>query len=155
LWKFPAGAVEEGETAEDAAVRETAEEVGLVVRAARRLGERIHPATGRTMIYVSCELVSGAAYVADSEELAEVAWSTLGELNTYVPHGLYPPVQEHLDRTLTAAVTPERPLRDSQSALEQVTESRADDSFVEELRQANPTSLHAGGRDLFDGFGRD
>ncbi len=102
LWQFPAGAIENGETAEDAAVRETAEEVGLVVRAARRLGERIHPATGRTMIYVNCEPVSGSAFVADTDELDEVAWSTLAELAEYVPHGLYPPVQDYLDRMLSA-----------------------------------------------------
>lgn len=103
LWQFPAGAVENGETAEDAAVRETVEEVGLVVRAVGCLGERIHPATGRSMIYVACELVTGSAYVADSDELAEVAWSTLGELAEYVPHGLYQPVQDYLARTLNAA----------------------------------------------------
>jgi len=103
LWQFPAGAVELGERAEDAAVRETAEEVGLVVRAERRLGERVHPATGRTMIYVKREPVSGHAFVADTDELAEVAWSTLGELSEYVPHGLYAPVQEYLDLTLRAA----------------------------------------------------
>ncbi|MFI5731051.1 NUDIX hydrolase [Kribbella sp. NPDC051587] len=72
-WQFPSGAVEEGESAEEAAVRETQEEVGLRVRASALLGERVHPSTGRTMQYVGCELLSGSAYVADKEELAEVA----------------------------------------------------------------------------------
>ena len=103
LWQFPAGAVEPGETPEAAAVRETAEEVGVAVRAIRRLGERVHPSTGRSMVYVSCELVSGVPYVADADELADVTWSTLSDLTGYVPTGLFQPVQAYLDRVLTAA----------------------------------------------------
>jgi 8-oxo-dGTP diphosphatase len=103
LWQFPAGAVEPGETPEAAAVRETAEEVGVVVQATRRLGERIHPSTGRSMVYVSCEFVSGAPYIADGDELADVTWSTLSDLSGYVPAGLFQPVQAYLDRVLTAA----------------------------------------------------
>jgi len=52
-WQFPAGAVEPGESDEDAAVRETLEEVGLVVSAEKHLGGRIHPATNRTMAYIA------------------------------------------------------------------------------------------------------
>lgn len=108
-WQFPAGAVEDGETAEDAAVRETAEEVGLTVSARKSLGQRVHPATGRVMVYVACDLVSGDAYVADSEELAEVVWATLDELSSYIPNPLYPAVQSHLNDVLgrdTAEATP-------------------------------------------------
>jgi 8-oxo-dGTP diphosphatase len=45
-WQFPSGKIEPGETGEEAAVRETAEEVGLTVGVLRRLGERVHPLTG-------------------------------------------------------------------------------------------------------------
>lgn len=102
-WQFPAGAVEDGEEPEDAAVRETAEEVGLKVVATERLGERVHPATGRMMIYVACEVVDGTgdeARVTD-DELAEVAWCDLAALPDYVPHGFFGPVQEHLETALT------------------------------------------------------
>jgi 8-oxo-dGTP diphosphatase len=54
------------------------------------------------MTYVACELVAGEARVEDSEELAEVAWVALDEIPTYVPWGLYPPVQEHLEDVLAA-----------------------------------------------------
>src|SRR3712207_3685958 len=74
-WQFPSGAVEAGEAPEDAAVREAFEETTLTVRAVERIGERVHPATGRTMVYVACEAVSGTAAVGDEEELAEVAWA--------------------------------------------------------------------------------
>ncbi len=87
-WQFPAGAIEPGESSAEAAVRETAEEAGLVVSATSVLGERVHPATGRSMGYVACDV-------------AEVAWSSWMNLAVRVPGGVYGPVQRYLDATLT------------------------------------------------------
>ena len=100
MWQFPAGAIEAGEGAQEAAVRETDEETGLSVKALRLLGERVHPKTGRLMSYTACEVVSGEAHVADDDELDAIAWVTLGEIPEYVPYGLYGPVQEYLDEAL-------------------------------------------------------
>ncbi|MFD5875675.1 NUDIX hydrolase [Streptomyces sp. NPDC060322] len=100
LWAFPGGGIEAGETPEQAAVRETAEEVGLEVKAVRTLGDRVHPQTGRHMTYVACEVISGDAVVGDEEEIAAVAWVGHGEIAEYVPWGLYGPVQEYLDGAL-------------------------------------------------------
>ena len=100
LWQFPAGGIEAGETAEDAAVRETLEETGLTVAAVKVLGDRVHPKTGRQMSYVACELLDGVAHVADAEELAEVAWAAHSELAAFVPYGLFEPVQDYLDGVL-------------------------------------------------------
>ncbi|MFJ3976526.1 NUDIX hydrolase [Streptomyces sp. NPDC090021] len=99
-WQFPAGEVEPNEAREDAAVRETQEETGLTVKAVKLLGERIHPATSRLMSYTACEVVSGDAHVADTDELAELAWVAHAEIPQYVPYGLFEPVQEHLDSAL-------------------------------------------------------
>ncbi|MFD4135628.1 NUDIX hydrolase [Streptomyces goshikiensis] len=99
-WQFPAGEVEPGEDREDAAVRETQEETGLDVEAVKLLGERVHPATGRLMSYTACEVVGGSAYVADTDELAELAWVAHAEIPQYVPYGLFGPVQQHLDAAL-------------------------------------------------------
>ena len=101
-WQFPAGAIESGESAEDAAVRETFEETGLVVAARRVLGDRIHPATKRQMFYVAADGLAGTAHVADQEELDAVAWVKLSEISEYVPYPFYGPVQEHLNAVLTA-----------------------------------------------------
>ncbi|MFD8283468.1 NUDIX hydrolase [Streptomyces solisilvae] len=99
-WQFPAGEVEPGETREDAAVRETQEETGLAVGAVKLLGERVHPKTGRLMSYTACDVLRGTAHVADTEELAELAWVAHGDIPQYVPYGLFEPVQDYLDAAM-------------------------------------------------------
>jgi 8-oxo-dGTP diphosphatase len=64
------------------------------------LGERLHPDTGRRVMYVACDLISGTARVANEDEIAEVAWCDLGEVLEYVPLGFFVPVQEYLDAML-------------------------------------------------------
>lgn len=100
-WQFPAGEVEPGESGEQAAVRETLEETGLDVSPVKDLGERIHPATGRRMIYVACEALAGDAHVADADELAEVEWCDRAKVAAYVPFPFFEPVQEYLDAVLS------------------------------------------------------
>lgn len=105
-WQFPAGAVEAGETFEDAAVRETAEEAGLIVEAVKMLGERIHPKTGRRMGYVACEVRGGTARVADPEELSDYTWAAPQQFSHYVPYGFAPVVQSYLNATIDRENTP-------------------------------------------------
>lgn len=102
-WQLPAGEVESGETVEAAASRETREEVGLRVAPTAVLGERIHPTTGRHMVYLACRVVRGVPYLADAEELADLAWCRLDQLADLIPHGLFQPVQDYLDAALSAA----------------------------------------------------
>ncbi len=102
-WQFPAGESESGETAEDTAIRETREETALDVAADKVLGERVHPASGRHMVYVACHVTGGTARVADEDELAELAWSGLNGLRTNVTTGLFPAVDDYLTATLSPA----------------------------------------------------
>jgi 8-oxo-dGTP diphosphatase len=95
-WQLPAGAVEPGETFAEAAVRETAEETGLVVAAVTALGERVHPDTGRLIGYVDCRVQDGTAHVADVDEIQDIAWVAPAELGSYVPRGFAPVVQDYL-----------------------------------------------------------
>src|SRR5215212_5052449 len=66
-YTFIAGEVEPGESAADAAVREVKEETGLLVAAADyEIGRRVHPKTGRTMIYLPCSPTHGTdVFVGD------------------------------------------------------------------------------------------
>jgi 8-oxo-dGTP diphosphatase len=102
LWAFPGGGIEAGESPEEAAVREVAEEVGLEVAAVQVLGDRVHPQSGVHMTYVACTVVSGEASVVDEEELAEVVWLEHGQIPEYVPWGLFDKVQAYLDEALAA-----------------------------------------------------
>ncbi|GAB2966097.1 hypothetical protein GCM10023080_029920 [Streptomyces pseudoechinosporeus] len=102
LWSLPGGKVEAGETAEQAAVRETLEETGLTVGAVKHLGERVHPDSGQPMAYVACQLLDGEVRAASPREVAEVAWVRLGEIPMLVPGGLFGPVQAYLDEQLSA-----------------------------------------------------
>ncbi len=78
-------------------MRETAEEVGLSVTESNVLGERIHPVTGRTIVYIACDYLAGDATVIDTSEIAELTWSPRTNLAEYVPLGFYAPVQNYLD----------------------------------------------------------
>jgi len=99
-WQFPAGAIEPGETPGEAAAREAKEETGLTVAESQVLGERVHPVTGRVMIYVACEYVNGNAAIGDMDELSSLIWAASSSLRTYAPHGFHPAVQAYLDRVL-------------------------------------------------------
>jgi 8-oxo-dGTP diphosphatase len=99
-WQFPAGALEPGETPDQAAVREAAEETGLTVEATAILGERTHPATGRQMHYIACKPLAGTAEITDPDELDAVAWCSKAELAVRIPTGLFEPVAAYLERTL-------------------------------------------------------
>lgn len=101
-WQFPAGEVEADESPEVAAAREANEETGITVANGKNLGERIHPNTGRTMVYVAFDSTNGEATVVDDDELDSLAWVKHSELTTYVPYPFFGPVQEHLDRVLTS-----------------------------------------------------
>lgn len=103
-WTFIAGKVHEGESLTDAAVREVKEETGLLVKAAEReIDRRVHPATGRTMIYLAYSPVEGTdVFVGDEEELAEVRWMSLAEIDAAMGHAnVFAPVLAHLQRTIS------------------------------------------------------
>jgi 8-oxo-dGTP diphosphatase len=102
-WAGPSVNVEAGETPEEAAVREVREEVGLEVQVVHRLGDRVHPSSGRHLVYFACRVVSGEAGVVDHEEIGAVEWcdlSTVLRRWADLRGGVYPPVQEYLQRTM-------------------------------------------------------
>ena len=100
-WTFIAGEIEPGESPADAAVREVKEETGLRIRAGGVIGRRVHPKTGRTMVYMAAQPTHGTdAFVGDTEELAEVRWVSLKEADDLTGGTVYEPVRQHLKRML-------------------------------------------------------
>lgn len=100
-WTFIAGEIEPGESAADAVVREVKEETGLMVHASKHeIGRRVHPKTGRTMIYLACKPVGKTdIFVGDEDELLEVRWASLAEVDELMPE-LFAPVRLHLTNQL-------------------------------------------------------
>lgn len=72
-WNWPAGWVDEGETPEEAAVREAKEEVGLDVVLGRKIGEWYDASAERTRILYLAEGFSGELVIQQSEILG-AAW---------------------------------------------------------------------------------
>jgi 8-oxo-dGTP diphosphatase len=96
-WVFPGGTLEEGETAQQAAVRECAEETGLVVAAEHDIGRRTHPVTGQRLTYIACTPTAGYdARAAAPDELAEVRWLNPAQVHLLMPD-LFDAVRDHLD----------------------------------------------------------
>src|SRR5260221_7235286 len=85
-----------------AGIREAKEETSLQVEAGREIGRRLHPATGRTMIYMAARPTHGTdIFVGDRDELAEVRWATLAQADQLMqPHGMFGLVREYLAKML-------------------------------------------------------
>lgn len=90
-WSLPKGHIEPGETAEDAAVREVAEETGVVAEVVAPVGtiafwfvadgRRIH----KTVHHFLLRPVGGALCLGD-HEVTELAWVPLTEAVTQLDH---------------------------------------------------------------------
>ena len=103
-WTFIAGEQDavKDENPADTAVREVKEETGLLVEPGDLIGERVHPKTGRTMIYIAARPTHGTDYiVGDEDELAEVRWVSLAEADELMGVGnIFEPVHEYLAREI-------------------------------------------------------
>jgi 8-oxo-dGTP diphosphatase len=98
-WTFIAGELEPGEQPEDTAIREVKEETGLRIQAGELLGERLHPQTGRTMVYLAAAPTHGTdIIVGDEDELAEVRWVSPVEADALMGGQIFGPVREFLAR---------------------------------------------------------
>ena len=98
VWVFPGGKVQEGETREEACVREIYEETGLNVSIIKLFGERIHPETGAKMAYFLCKYDSGQIIIQNKDEILEVAYKTREEFLQDVKIDVYEPVKEYIKK---------------------------------------------------------
>ena len=102
-WTFIAGEIEPGEDPADAAVREVKEETGLRIRTTGVIGRRVHPHTGREMVYLAASPTHGTkAFVGDEQEVAEVRWVDLAQADELMGGTIFEPVRSYLKETLKA-----------------------------------------------------
>ena len=72
-WCFVGGAIEDGESQEEAAVREFREEVGGTVRPVRKIWEYTRP-DGKLLLHWWLAELDGGCLTADPAEVAEIRW---------------------------------------------------------------------------------
>lgn len=82
LWEFPGGKVENGESAFEAAVRETREEAGLTIEAMEEwmtVDSRPSPEKRVILHVIHCRYIAGEAHPCDAA-IEAVDWATLSDL---------------------------------------------------------------------------
>jgi len=97
-WTFPATEIAAGESPSAAAARAVLEETGLTAEVDHVIGRRIHPKTGRVMIYLDAT-VNGTEVTCEDPDLAEVRWIDLAEADQLMAD-MFPTVRQHLGRVL-------------------------------------------------------
>ena len=80
-WSLPGGVIDNGESAEEAAVRETLEETGLEVMVVRGLGVVTGPITGKGHEVFLCSVKGGVLRVC-LPEVTGVRWVPYGGLGS-------------------------------------------------------------------------
>lgn len=95
-WAFPGGIIEEGETEEEAVVREAKEEVCLNVRARKKIFERKHPNTLVQIAYFDCELLGSEkeAKVGQEDEITEIEWVPAEKVLDRFTSDVHPVIRE-------------------------------------------------------------
>lgn len=96
VWAFPGGKVENGETKEQACIREIKEETGINVSVVKEIGHRLHPDTARMITYFLCEYISGEPQITDTSEVSEVIFKSKEEFERDVTTNVFPNVLTEL-----------------------------------------------------------
>ena len=102
-WSIPSGGVEDGETVEEACIREVAEETGYEVKIVKELHTKktIIKEYKVTTKYFLCEITGGDIQYKDpDEEIEEIAWMNRNEISKLIY--TYPEDREVIEQLLSS-----------------------------------------------------
>lgn len=96
-WAFPGGVNHEGESEEEAVVREAKEEVGLDVKVDKKLLERKHPNTLVQIAYFHCiPKKNQKPEIGEDYEIAEVEWVPAKEVFEKFTSDIHPLIEKFI-----------------------------------------------------------
>lgn len=81
LWNVPAGHVDEGETIEEAAVREAKEETGFEVTLDHEVGVH-HGSATESVLHIFAANITGGELAIDPSEVLDAQWFTYDEIES-------------------------------------------------------------------------
>jgi 8-oxo-dGTP diphosphatase len=99
MWTFPGGQVNEGETREEAVVRELREAIGLRCKVISTVGERIHPVSGGVITYFLCKAEGGKPRHLEHNKADDIRWLTSKEIEAVTNGTLYDKAQKIIEQT--------------------------------------------------------
>lgn len=96
-WAFPGGEIDEGETPEEALIREVRNETDLKVEVIKKISERIHPQFLVKISYFECEIIpSSMRPIVDVHEVESTKWVEPLEIKNYFTTNMDPAVEKFL-----------------------------------------------------------